>query len=140
MGPRQARGRKSLILRVKRRFAIRAAKFGPETDAIFEVGERFHGANEKRGSFEGAIRIPLRSPSFLFNDFMFLRIPRKSLKSHSSLFSIPTTPTHHFTYRQAPIRPRQRVGTAELGVDCLVRHQALFDIQLGLIALPAFPL
>jgi len=35
-------------------------------------------SQEKRGSFEGAIRIPLRSPLFIFNDLMFLRIPRKS--------------------------------------------------------------
>jgi hypothetical protein len=95
VGPRQARGRKSLILKIKRRFAIRATKFGPETDAIFEVGgKRFHGANEKRGSFEGAKRIPLRALMFLFNDLAFLRIPRKSLKFHSSLFSIPTGPSN----------------------------------------------
>ena len=32
-----ALGCKSLILRIERRFAIRAAKFGPEADAIFEA-------------------------------------------------------------------------------------------------------
>lgn len=32
-----ALGNMSLILWIKRRFAICAAKFGPETDAIFEV-------------------------------------------------------------------------------------------------------
>ena len=31
--------------------------------------------------------------SFLFNDLVFLRIPRKSLKFLTSLFSIPTAPT-----------------------------------------------
>ena len=46
---------------------------------------------KERGSFEVAIRIPLRSPSFLFNDLVFLRIPRKSLKPRQLLFSIPTT-------------------------------------------------
>jgi hypothetical protein len=44
---------------------------------------------EIRGSFEGAIRIPLRSSSFLFNDLGFLAIPRKSLKFLMLLFSIP---------------------------------------------------
>jgi hypothetical protein len=53
------------------------------------------GLTKMRGSFEGAIRIPLRSSLFLFNDLVFLRIPRKSLKFHSSLFSIPTAPTNH---------------------------------------------
>ena len=52
--------------------------------------------SEERGSFEGAIRIPLHSPLFLFSDLEFLRIPRKSLKFHSSLFSIPTAPTNIF--------------------------------------------
>lgn len=39
-----------------------------------------------RVSIKGAIRIPLRPPSFLFNDLVFLRIPRKSLKSLLLLF------------------------------------------------------
>ncbi len=39
------------------------------------------------------MRIPLRAPSFLFNDLAFLRIPRKSLKFLQLLFSIPTAPT-----------------------------------------------
>jgi hypothetical protein len=47
-----------------------------------------------RGSFKGAIRIPLRSPSFLFNDLVFLRIPRKSLRSLPLLFSSPTAGTN----------------------------------------------
>ncbi len=42
---------------------------------------------EKRGSFEGAIRIPLHASSFFFNDSVFLVIPRKSLKFLPSLFS-----------------------------------------------------
>jgi hypothetical protein len=37
--------------------------------------------------------------SFFFNDMAFLRIPRKSLKFHSSLFSIPTAPTRTFRYK-----------------------------------------
>jgi len=45
---------------------------------------------EKRGSFEGAIRIPLHASSFFFNDLVFLVIPRKSLKFLTPLFSIPT--------------------------------------------------
>jgi hypothetical protein len=48
---------------------------------------------EKRGSFEGAIRIPLHASSFFFNDLVFLVIPRKSLKFLTPLFSIPTAPT-----------------------------------------------
>jgi len=49
--------------------------------------------DEKRGSFEGAIRIPLHASSFFFNDLVFLVIPRKSLKFLTPLFSIPTAPT-----------------------------------------------
>ena len=49
---------------------------------------------EKRGSFEGAIRIPLHASSFLFNDLAFLVIPRKSLRFLAALFSIPTAPTN----------------------------------------------
>jgi len=48
---------------------------------------------EKRGSFEGAIRIPLHASSFFFNDLAFLVIPRKSLRFLAALFSIPTAPT-----------------------------------------------
>ena len=51
---------------------------------------RISAKEEKRGSFEGAIRIPLRSLMLFFNGLALLRIPRKSLKFHSSLFSIPT--------------------------------------------------
>ena len=49
---------------------------------------------EKRGSFEGAIRIPLHASSFSCNDLVFLVIPRKSLKFLTPLFSIPTAPTN----------------------------------------------
>jgi hypothetical protein len=45
---------------------------------------------EKRGSFEGAIRIPLHASSFLFNDLAFLVIPRKFLRFLTPLFSVPT--------------------------------------------------
>jgi hypothetical protein len=70
-----------LILRIKGRFAIRTAKFGPETDTILgREGKKLHETDEMRGSFERAIRIPLRPSLFLFNDLEFLRIPRKSLK------------------------------------------------------------
>jgi hypothetical protein len=66
--------------------AIRAARFGLEADFRFgAVGEISRGRElperEKRGSVEGAVRIPLRSPAFLFNDLAFRRIPRKPLKS-----------------------------------------------------------
>src|SRR5580700_119019 len=59
------------------------------------VHEESQQPEKKRGSFEGAIRIPLRASLFLFNDLGFLHVPRKSLKFHSSLFSIPTAPTNH---------------------------------------------
>jgi hypothetical protein len=49
---------------------------------------------EKRGSFKGAIRIPLHTSLFLFNDLAFLCIPCKSLRFLSLLFSIPTAPTN----------------------------------------------
>lgn len=45
---------------------------------------------KKRGSSEGATRMPLRSLMLFFNDLALLRIPRKSLKFLASLFSIPT--------------------------------------------------
>jgi hypothetical protein len=34
--------------------------------------------------------MPLRSLMLFFNDLVFLRMPHKSLKFHSSLFSLPT--------------------------------------------------
>jgi hypothetical protein len=78
------------------RLAIRAARFEHEADFPFwAVGEEstleeFHKIGKERGSFEGAIRISCHALSFLFNDLAFLGIPRKSLKFHASLFSIPT--------------------------------------------------
>src|SRR5258708_12954353 len=39
---------------------------------------RISSPKEKRGSFEGAIRIPLHASLFLFIDLAFLAIPRKS--------------------------------------------------------------
>ena len=99
-----------LILKTKRRFAIRAAEFGPETNAIFVLRgkEEFHGSDEMRGSFEGAIRISLRALSFLFNDLAFLCIPRKSLKFLTSLFSIPTAPTNACCFqRVSSLQSRQ---------------------------------
>ena len=49
-------------------------------------GERI----SSRRKSEGAIRIPLHALTFLFNDLAFPGIPCRSLKFHSSLFSIPT--------------------------------------------------
>ena len=48
----------------------------------------------KRGSFKGAIGIPLRSVFFLFNDLMFLRISSKSLESQRCCFRSPPPPTN----------------------------------------------
>jgi len=74
-----------------RLFAIRAVRFGPKpTLSSWYPKREFHGTDEMRGSFEGAIRIPLRALSFLFNDLAFLCIPCKSLKFHWFLFSAPT--------------------------------------------------
>ena len=86
------------------RLAIRAAKSGPEADFLVRtLGKKTpcgtSAIEKKRGSFEGAIRIPSRASSFLFNDLVFLRIPRKSLKFHSALFSIPTAPTNLLKYQ-----------------------------------------
>jgi hypothetical protein len=78
---------------MKRRVTIRAVRYDPKPTLSSRYEKReFHRTDEKRGSFEGAIRIPLRTLSFLFNNLVFLRVPRKSLKFHSSLFSIPTAP------------------------------------------------
>ena len=55
---------------------------------------------ERRGSFEGAIRIPLHASSFFFNDLAFLVIPRKSLKFLTPLFSIPTAPTNPHDFQR----------------------------------------
>ena len=56
-----------------------------------EIAHRWNlSEREKRGSFEGAIRIHLRASLFLFNDLAFLRVPRKSLKFLTLLFSIFT--------------------------------------------------
>ncbi len=56
---------------------------------------RISSPKEKRGSFEGAIRIPLHASLFLFIDLAFLAIPRKSFGFLTLLFSIPTAPTNH---------------------------------------------
>jgi hypothetical protein len=52
---------------------------------------RISSPKEKRGSFEGAIRIPLHASLFLFIDLAFLAIPRKSFGFLTLLFSIPNT-------------------------------------------------
>ena len=64
----------------------------PTHDASLKKALRTLTIKKTRESFEGAIRIPSRASSFLFNDLEFLRIPRKSLQFLASLFSIPTTP------------------------------------------------
>jgi hypothetical protein len=83
------------VVQVKSRLAICAAILGPEADlscrqCVQKKTFRISTTDEKRGSFEGARRIPLRARTFLFNDLAFLRIPRKSLKFLTLLFSIPT--------------------------------------------------
>src|SRR5713226_10761807 len=55
---------------------------------------RISSPKEKRGSFEGAIRIPLHASLFLFIDLAFLAIPCKSFGFLTLLFSIPTAPTN----------------------------------------------
>ena len=53
-------------------------------------------AEKERGTFEGPIRISLRSLLFLFNALALLSIPSKSLKFRLVLFSTPTR------FRQSP--------------------------------------
>jgi hypothetical protein len=62
---------------------------------LSSCGEKieFNGTDEMRGSFEGAIRIPLHASLFLCNDLAFLCIPCKSLKFLALLCSIPSAPT-----------------------------------------------
>src|SRR5260370_17336521 len=69
---------------------------------------RISSPKEKRGSFEGAIRIPLHASLFLFIDLAFLAIPRKSFGFPTLLFSsIPTAPTNFFSFQyQATRRTR----------------------------------
>lgn len=64
----------------------------PTVSSCCERGE-FRGTEEMRGSFEAAIRIPLRASSFLFNfnNLAFLCNPRKSLKFQWFSFSITAT-------------------------------------------------
>jgi hypothetical protein len=76
---------------------------------------------EKRGSFEGAIRIPLHASSFFFNDLVFLVIPGKSLKFLTPLFSIPTNPTaaqkHVFLDNAASFRRPLQICFGETGMQ-----------------------
>ncbi len=59
-----------------------------------EIADRLNlREREKRGSFEGAIRIPLHASLFPFNDLAFRRISRKSFRFLTLLLSIPTAPT-----------------------------------------------
>jgi len=103
----------SFPLRGECRPAIQAARFVSEAD--FQSGqwvENHDGVisqnQEKRGSFEGAIRILLDALRFLVNDLAFLRIPRKSLKFLTLLFSIPTAPTSHpFSQQQLKSDPSE---------------------------------
>jgi len=82
---------------------------------------RISTPEEKRGSFEGAIRIPLRALSFLFNDLAFLRIPRKSLKFLTLLFSIPTAHTvQPIDMNRLPFRVgHDRPQTASYSLRCV---------------------
>ncbi len=79
-------------------FAIRAAKFGPIADSAFRAAKkntRESQHREKRGAFEGPIRISLHSLLCLFNALALPSISSKSLKFQSVLFSIPTAPTNY---------------------------------------------
>jgi hypothetical protein len=46
-----------------------------------------------RGSFKGAVTVPLHSLTLFFSDLASHSISRKSLRFHPLLFSIPTAPT-----------------------------------------------
>jgi hypothetical protein len=97
---------------------------------------------EKRGSFKGAIRIPLHASLFLFNDLAVLCIPCKSLRFLTLLFSIPTAPTNHpiclehlsnFARRQkAAIRNKMSLlggtdGSSNAKSDCGLNCSSYFE-------------
>jgi hypothetical protein len=101
---------------MKRRFAIRAVRFGPKpTLSSWYQKREFHGTDEKRGSFEGAIRIPLRALLCLFNDLAFLCIPRKSLEIPNVVVFDPYVPHSHtvkvFDAHALADLPRRRKAT-----------------------------
>src|SRR5208337_1057156 len=76
-----------------RRYAIRAAKFEPDTDISLRVARTARlgiSVPEKRGAIEGPIRISLCSALFLVNGLPLPRISSNSLRLRSELFSIPT--------------------------------------------------
>ena len=94
-----AEPKETVAVHAKSRLAIRAAILGTEADLSCRqrVEKSTFGIStidEKRGSFEGAIRIPLRALSFLFNDLVIRRIPCKPLQFLLLVFSIPTAPTN----------------------------------------------
>src|SRR6267142_6977355 len=83
---------------------------------------------KNRGSIEGAIRISLRSSSFLFNDLAFLRISRKPFRFLTFLFSIPTAPTNHpFSQQQlSDLSRRQKAAIRASRVAPMARkHESL---------------
>src|SRR5258708_39239370 len=84
---------------------------------------RISSPKEKRGSFEGAIRIPLHASLFLFIDLAFLAIPRKSFGFLTLLFSIPTAPTNHpFSQQQlSDLSRRQKAAIRASRVALMAR-------------------
>jgi len=90
---------------------------------------------EKRGSFEGAIRIPLHASSFFFNDLVFLVIPRKSLKLLTPLFSIPTAPTNLFSFQyQDTRRTRGKAKPVTVGTSLMSGESGPKKAQKSLAA------
>jgi hypothetical protein len=102
---------------VRRRLAIRAARFGPGADVVFGVGVKTKSGEtcrtkKNRGRRTGAIEISLRSLMLFFNRLAIGRIPCNSLKCLALLFSIPNAPacfpSHRFLipWRASPYTQR----------------------------------
>src|SRR6267378_1464497 len=76
---------------MKRRVAIRAVRFDPKPTLSSRYEKReFHRTDEKRGSFEGAIRIPLRALSFLSRNSILS--PLESVDLDIEFLAHTTTP------------------------------------------------
>src|SRR5260370_2628210 len=97
---------------------------------------RISSPKEKRGSFEGAIRLPLPASLFLFIDLAFLAIPRKSFGFPTLLFSsIPTAPTNFFSFQyQDTRRTRGKAKPVTVGTSLMSGESGPKKAQKSLAA------
>src|SRR5712692_4842735 len=96
---------------------------------------RISSPKEKRGSFEGAIRIPLHASLLLFIDLAFLAIPRKSFGFLTLLFSIPTAPTNLFSFQyQDTRRTRGKAKPVTVGTSLMSGESGPKKAQKSLAA------